>query len=77
VLESLDRVTEKEPELLVIDTDPPEENAFAGELKSELLIVPDICSIVQYNVPVPKSVVVIVNVTVPPSFTEVVFGEIE
>ena len=32
---------------LVIDTDPPEVTAFAGELKSELLIVPETPSSVQ------------------------------
>ena len=47
VLESLLNVTEKEPELFVIDTDPPEVTAFAGELKSELLIVPETPSSVQ------------------------------
>ncbi len=47
VLESLFNVTAKEPELFVIDTDPPEVTAFAGELKSELLIVPETPSSVQ------------------------------
>ena len=47
VLESLFNVTAKEPELFVIDTDPPEVTASAGELKSELLIVPETPSSVQ------------------------------
>jgi hypothetical protein len=47
VLESLFNVTAKEPELSVIDTDPPEVTALAGELKSELLIVPETPSSVQ------------------------------
>ena len=47
VLESLFNVTAKEPELFVIDTDPPEVTAFVGELKSELLIVPETPSSVQ------------------------------
>ena len=47
VLESLFNVTEKEPELFVINTDPPEVTAFAGELKSESFIVPETPSRVQ------------------------------
>ena len=41
VVKSFLRVTAKEPELLVIVTDPPADTALAGELKSESLIVPD------------------------------------
>jgi hypothetical protein len=38
--ESLLKTTAKVPELLVIVTEPPELTAFAGELKSALLMVP-------------------------------------
>ena len=41
VVVSLLKVTEKVPELLVIDTEPPAVTALAGELKSALLIVPE------------------------------------
>jgi hypothetical protein len=77
VVTSFARVSANEPELLVIDTDPPGLTAFAGEEKSELFIVPDIPVIVQYNVPVPNPTAVTVMVTDEPSFTEVVLGDIE
>jgi hypothetical protein len=41
VVASLLRTTAKDPVLLVIATEPPEVTAFAGELKSALLMVPD------------------------------------
>ena len=41
VVVSLLKVTEKVPELLVIDTEPPAVTALAGELKSALFIVPE------------------------------------
>ena len=63
--------------MLVIVTDPPDVTAFAGDEKSVLFTVPETASNVQYNVPDPNPVVVIVNVTDEPSFTDVVLGEIE
>jgi hypothetical protein len=77
VVTSFARITAKEPELLVIVTEPPDVTAFAGELKSALLIVPVTPARVQYKVPDPKFAVVTVNVTVAPSFTEVEFGASE
>jgi hypothetical protein len=47
VVTSFARITAKEPELLVIVTEPPDVTAFAGELKSALLTVPDTPSSVQ------------------------------
>ena len=41
VVVSLLKTTAKEPELLVIVTEPPAVTALAGELKSALLMVPD------------------------------------
>jgi hypothetical protein len=57
-------------------TEPPAVTAEAGDEKSALVIDPDTAAIVQYNVPDPNPVVVIVNVTDDPSFTEVVLGVI-
>ena len=75
VVLSLFSVIACDPELLVIETDPPD-IAPAGDAKSKVLIVPTTPANVQYNVPVPNPVVVIVNVTDEPSFTEVVLGVI-
>ena len=47
VVASFARITAKEPELLVIVTEPPAVTAIAGELKSALLTVPDTLSRVQ------------------------------
>ena len=77
VVKSFERVTENDPELFVIDTDPPAETAFAGEEKSVLFTVPLTASNVQYKVPEPKLVVVTVNVTDEPSFTEVGLADME
>lgn len=76
VVKSFAKVTENDPELFVIDTDPPADTALAGDEKSELFIVPDMAVNVQYKVPVPKPVVVTVNVTDDPSLTEVGFADI-
>lgn len=71
VVKSFATVTENDPELFVIVTEPPADTALAGDEKSELFIVPDMAVNVQYNVPDPKLVVVILNVTEVPSLTDV------
>jgi hypothetical protein len=66
---SLVNVRVKDPELFVIVIEPE----LSPPLKSAPVVVP---LFVQYNVPEPKFVVVIGNVTVPPSLTDVVDAEI-
>jgi hypothetical protein len=55
------------PELSTTLRLPPEVTTFDGDEKSASVIGPEILATVQYNVPVPNSVVVIVNVIVSPS----------
>jgi hypothetical protein len=74
VVESAVKVLDTDPELFVIVKEPD----VTESLKSDVLTVPLTTLVVQYNVvPFVTSVVVTVNVTVDPSFTDVVDGDTE